>query len=132
MTLARQTKRTLFEGSLRRRLVVQLLLVAAGLAVALALTVRITANQAAEATQDAILGAATTSIAEQLRGTDQGVDLDLAYSTFSMLGAIGEDRLFYRILIGNETVTGYDDLPLPDRHLRRWNRCSIPAPIAAM
>jgi two-component system, OmpR family, sensor histidine kinase TctE len=100
-------------GSLRVKLVVQLLAVAALLAVLLYLTVRITANRAAEATQDAILGAATTSIAEQLRATEDGIEVDLAYATFSMLGAMGQDRLFYRIDVGGETVTGYDDLPAP-------------------
>jgi len=101
-------------GSLRAKLVLQLLVVAAVLAVLLYFTVRTTADRAAEATQDAILGAATTSIAEQLRATEDGVDVDLAYATFSMLGAIGQDRLFYRIDIEGKTVTGYEDLPLPD------------------
>ncbi|MFT7057953.1 MAG: two-component system sensor histidine kinase TctE [Pseudorhodobacter sp.] len=101
-------------GSLRARLVLQLLVVAAVLAVLLYYTVRSTADRAAEATQDAILGAATTSIAEQLRATEEGIEVDLAYATFSMLGAIGQDRLFYRIDIGAETVTGYEDLPLPE------------------
>ncbi len=30
-----------------------------------------------------------------------------------MLGSIGEDRVFYRILVESETVTGYPDLPVP-------------------
>lgn len=101
-------------GSLRAKLVVQLLVVAAVLAVLLYFTVRTTADRAAEATQDAILGAATTSIAEQLRATEDGIEVDLAYATFSMLGAIGQDRLFYRIDIGGKTVTGYDDMPPPE------------------
>ena len=100
-------------GSLRARLVLQLLVVAAVLAVLSYFTVRAAADRAAEATQDAILGAATTTIAEQMRATDDGIEVDLAYATFSMLGAMGQDRLFYRIDIGSETVTGYDDLPLP-------------------
>jgi two-component system, OmpR family, sensor histidine kinase TctE len=102
-----------YAGSLRRRLVLQLLGVAAVLAVFLYVSVRVASNDAAEATQDAILGAATTAIAEQLRATETEVEIDLPYSTFSMLGAMGEDRLFYRIDVGQDTVTGYDDLPLP-------------------
>ena len=31
-----------------------------------------------------------------------------------MLGSNGEDRVFYRILVDGETLTGYDDLPLPE------------------
>jgi two-component system, OmpR family, sensor histidine kinase TctE len=104
---------TNFAGSLRRRLVLQLLGIAAVLAVFLYVSVRVASNDAAEATQDAILGAATTAIAEQLRATETEVEIDLPYSTFSMLGATGEDRLFYRIDVGTQTVTGYDDLPLP-------------------
>ncbi|MDP2738793.1 MAG: sensor histidine kinase [Pseudorhodobacter sp.] len=109
----RGKKPAAFAGSLRRRLVLQLLGVAAVLAVLLYFTVRSASNDAAEATQDAILGAATTAIAEQLRATETEVEIDLPYSTFSMLGAMGEDRLFYRIQVGAETVTGYADLPLP-------------------
>ncbi|MDN5788043.1 sensor histidine kinase [Pseudorhodobacter sp.] len=100
-------------GSLRARLVLQLVAVAAVLAVMLYFTVRSTADRAAEATQDAILGAATTSIAEQLRAGEVGVEVDLAYATFSMLGAMGQESLFYRIDIAGKTVTGYDDMPLP-------------------
>ncbi|MDZ4136476.1 MAG: sensor histidine kinase N-terminal domain-containing protein, partial [Paracoccaceae bacterium] len=63
-------------------------------------------------TQDAILGAATTAIADQLRSSGDGVEIDLPYSTFAMLGAMGQESLFYRIDVGNVVVTGYDDLPL--------------------
>jgi len=104
-----------FAGSIRRRLVLQLLVVAAVLAVLLYLSIRDVASDAVEATQDSVLGAATTTVAEQLRGAEDGVDIDIPYSAFSMLGSISDDRVFYRILIGGETVTGYDDLPLPDK-----------------
>ena len=102
-----------FAGSIRRRLVLQLLAVAAVLAALLYLSVRSVADSAVEATQDGILGAAATAVAEQLRGGDEGVEIDIPYSAFSMLGATGQDRVFYRILVAGQTVTGYDDLPLP-------------------
>ena len=57
-----------FAGSIRRRLVLQLLVVAAVLAVLLYLSVRQVAGDAVEATQDSVLGAATTTVAEGLRG----------------------------------------------------------------
>ena len=101
-------------GSIRRRMVIQLLLVAALLSALLYLSVRSVAFSAVETTQDRILGAATLAIAEELRGGAEGVSVDIPYAAFSMLGAIGEDRVFYRILIAGETVTGYDDLPLPE------------------
>jgi two-component system sensor histidine kinase TctE len=100
--------------SLRRRLLVQLLTIAAVLAVLLYLTVRTVAGQAAEATQDGILGAATLAIAEKLRAGPERVDIDLPYDAFSVLGSISEDRVFYRIDAGGETLTGYADLPLPE------------------
>ena len=100
-------------GSLGRRLLVQLLFVAAILSALLYLAVRAVANQAAESSHDNILGASAAAIAEQL-GTDaDGILIDIPYSAFSMLGAISDDRVFYRIDIDDETATGYEDLPLP-------------------
>ncbi|MBI1218672.1 MAG: HAMP domain-containing protein [Rhodobacteraceae bacterium] len=101
--------------SLRQRLMLQLLVIAAVLAVLLYLTVRTVAGRAAEATQDGILGAATIAIAEQLRGSEAGVSVDIPYSAFSILGSISEDRIFYRIDVAGQTLTGYDDLPLPPK-----------------
>jgi two-component system, OmpR family, sensor histidine kinase TctE len=100
--------------SLRRRLILQLLLGAAIMALALYLAVRTTAERATEASQDAILTAAAASVADGLRGTEEGVEIDLNRATFSMVAAAGEDRLFWRVEVGGETLTGYDDLPLPD------------------
>ncbi|WP_347311719.1 sensor histidine kinase N-terminal domain-containing protein [Defluviimonas sp. SAOS-178_SWC] len=100
--------------SLRLRLVLQLLGIAAVLAIVLYFTVRTVADQAAEATQDGVLGAATLAIAERLQGGDDDVDVDLPYEAFSILGSISADRVFYRIDAAGQTLTGYDDLPLPD------------------
>lgn len=99
--------------SLRRRLVVQLLALAAVAALALYIAVRTSSESASQATQDAILGAATLAMAEGLRPVEGGAEVDIDPGTFSMLAAMGEERLFYRVLIGGQTVTGYDDLPLP-------------------
>jgi two-component system, OmpR family, sensor histidine kinase TctE len=101
--------------SLRRRLITQLLLLAAVLAVFLYFAVRLGAERASEATQDAILGAATTAIADQVRSVEGGAEVNLPHGTFSMLGAVGEARVFYRIDVGGQTITGYDDLPPPGR-----------------
>lgn len=100
--------------SLQLRLVLQLLAIAAVLAIVLYLTVRTVADQAAEATQDGVLGAATLAIAERLQGGEGGVGVDLPYEAFSILGSISADRVFYRIEAGGATLTGYEDLPLPD------------------
>jgi two-component system sensor histidine kinase TctE len=100
-------------NSLGRRLLLQLLLVAAVLSALLYLAVRSVANQAAIAAHDNILGASATAIAEQLSASDGEVLIDIPYSAFSMLGTISEDRVFYRIDSNRETITGYEDLPLP-------------------
>lgn len=100
--------------SLRLRLVLQLLGIAAVLAIVLYFTVRTVADQAAEATQDGVLGAATLAIAESLQGGEDGVGVDLPYEAFSILGSISADRVFYRIEAGGRTLTGYEDLPLPE------------------
>lgn len=98
--------------SLRRRLLGQLLLVFAGLAVLLYLSVQAVAGRAADATQDNILGASAIAIAEQVRVVAGAVTVDLPYAALEMLGLAGEDRVFYRIASDKGgVITGYEDLP---------------------
>jgi len=98
--------------SLRRRLLGQLLLVFAGLAVLLYLSVQAVAGRAADSTQDTILGASAIAIAEQVRVGEAGLTVDLPYAALEMLGLSGEDRVFYRIATSaGQLVTGYEDLP---------------------
>ncbi len=100
-------------GSIRQRLTFQLLAVAAILSLLLYVAVRTFANQAAEDTQDEILAASATAIADELRSERDKVTLDIPYSSLSMLGAISDDRVFYRVVVDGITLTGYDDLPIP-------------------
>lgn len=99
--------------SIRRRMTWQLLVVAGLLAALLYLSTRIVAQDAVEQTLDRILGSATLAIAEELRSGPHGIDVDIPYSAFSMLGAMGDDRIFYRIAVEDRLLTGYDDLPGP-------------------
>ncbi len=101
-------------GSIRRRLFLQLVAIAALLSVSLFFVIRGLAETAAEATQDGILAASATSIADALRSDAGAITLDLPYSALSMLGAINQDRVFYRVVVDGATLTGYDDLPSPD------------------
>jgi len=101
--------------SLRRRLVGQLVVLAAGLALVLYIAVRVGAERASQATLDAVLGAAAQGLAEEMRAAEGGVLFDVPPGTFSMLAAMGEERIFYRVDVGGQTVTGYPDLPLPRR-----------------
>lgn len=91
---------------------VQLAVVAALLSLAFFLVVRVVAERAAEETQDNILAASAVSIADALYLDRGEVSLELPYSAFSMLGAISQDRVFYRIVAGGDTLTGYEDLPI--------------------
>ncbi|MBX2804372.1 MAG: sensor histidine kinase [Hyphomicrobiales bacterium] len=100
-------------GSLRWRLLLQLLLVAAILSVALYFTVRALAQQAAETTQDNILIASATAISEAVRVERNEILVDVPYSALTMLGSVAEERVFYRITADGLTVTGYNDLPAP-------------------
>lgn len=99
--------------SLRRRLVWQFVALSALLVVALFFAVRFAAERASRASQDAVLGAAVISVGDGIRAVDEGLELDLPYATFSMLGAMGDERIFYSLMIGDRLVTGYDGLPRP-------------------
>lgn len=99
--------------SLRRRLVWQFLVLSAVLVLGLFLVVGWVADRASQASQDAVLGAAVTAITEGIRSVDEGLELDLPYATFSMLGAMGDERIFYLLTVAGQGVTGYEDLPPP-------------------
>lgn len=102
-------------GSIRRRLVIQLAAIAALLSVALFLSVRSVAERAAADTQDNVLAASATSIADALYSEGGQIRLELPYSALSMLGTIGQDRVFYRVMADGAPLTGYADLPVaPD------------------
>ena len=96
--------------SIGQRLTILLAGIAAVLAILSWWMVTSFAREAAERTQDNVLVASATTIAEALRSEQGTILLELPYSAFAMLGAIGEDRVFYRVAADGETLTGYDDL----------------------
>lgn len=104
-------------GSIGRRLTLLLAGVAALLSFLSWSLVTGLAREAAERTQDNVLVASATTIAETLRSEQGEVRLELPYSAFSMLDAIGEDRVFYRVTAAGVLLTGYADLPDPDKAL---------------
>ncbi len=99
-------------GSIRRRLVIQLSVVAAILSLIFILSVRTVGKNTAQTTQDSVLLAAATSISDSLRMERGRIVVDIPYSAFSMLGAVSEDRIYYRIDVDGITETGYEDLPV--------------------
>lgn len=98
-------------GSIRRRLFVQLAVIAAILSMVFFLAVRVVAEQTVIDSQDKILAASATSIADTLNSERGAIRLEIPYSALSMLGAITEDHVFYRVVVDGKTLTGYDDLP---------------------
>lgn len=105
-------------GSIRRRLIVQLALVAALLSLLFFFAVRVVAERAASDTQDNILAASATSIADAVYLEQDNVQLELPYPSLSMLGTISDDRVFYRVLSDGETLTGYGDLPVVQKQAK--------------
>lgn len=98
--------------SLRWRLLVPLVSVAIVISLLFLLVMRQITEQAVQATQDALLKTAVSSILEHTRSTDDNVEIDLPYDVFTMLGAISEDKIYYRIDLDGDLLTGYEELAL--------------------
>lgn len=101
------------EFSLRRRLIWQFVALFVLLMIMLFFAVRFAADRASRASLDAVLGAAVISVADGLKVVDEGFELELPYATFSMLGAMGDERVFYSLTTDQRLITGYPDFPQP-------------------
>ena len=101
--------------SIRNRLLIQLGCVAFAISLCLFLITRIVVLQAITATQDGLLTAAIQSVIDKIYVVENSVSVDLPYDTFSLLGALGEDRIFYRIDDNGQFLTGYLDFPMPHK-----------------
>ncbi len=99
------------QGSIRRRLLAQLLIGAALLAVLIVYVVRGYARDLASDAQDNILAASVTAILDATVIRNGALSVDIPYSAFSMLGNVSQDRIFYAIRRNGEIITGYEDLP---------------------
>lgn len=98
-------------ASIRNRLLIQLGAVTFAISIGLFLLVRLVIIQTVTVTQDGLLTAALQSVVDKIYVIDQAVTVDLPYDTFSLLGAVGEDRIFYQILENGRLLTGYRDFP---------------------
>ena len=75
-------------------------------------------NRAAVATADMafdrLLTASAEAIAEDVAYRDGEFVVDLPYAALELLESNIQERIFYRVVSpAGQTVTGYDDLPLP-------------------
>jgi len=84
------------QGSIRQRLLIMLLLSAAGIAILLYVVVQSVAEQIAQESQDNILAASAISILDSARVVE---------------GDVTDERAFYAIRLNDEFLSGYPDLP---------------------
>ena len=102
------------QGSIRRRLLLVQLAGAAALAVLLYFVVLSVTRQVAQQSQDNVLTASALSILGSARVSGGEIVIDLPYSALSMLDSVTDERVFYAIWLGDEFLSGYQDLPRPD------------------
>ena len=99
------------QGSLRLRLASFLIATGAIMAGVLVAIFLFFARQITTEAQDSQLLASTTSILESAAFEEGQLVIDIPYSAFSMLGAVSDDRVFYRIQIDDTFLSGYEGLP---------------------
>ncbi len=102
------------EWSLRRRLLLWLLIPLLILGALLLFDAFRAARNAADQAYDKLIAASALAIADRVVATDGGLDIDLPYVALEMLATPADDRVFYRISDSDGAfVTGYQDLPQP-------------------
>ncbi|WP_264212305.1 sensor histidine kinase [Leisingera thetidis] len=97
-------------GSIRRRLLLQLVGSAALLAALLFFAVLGFVRTVAEESHDRILLASAASILESVSVQSGELTADIPYAALSMLGNVSDDRVFYRVASPDGVITGYPDL----------------------
>ncbi len=101
--------------SLRRRLMLNMLLPAAALAVALGAGGWLMIRNVVEAAHDRLLDGSVLAIAERLTvDEDNAVTVDLPPVALGMLESQAHDSIYYNVTYDGAPVTGYQDLPRPD------------------
>ena len=98
--------------SIKQRLVLQLGIVTILIAFSLFFLLKNITNQIMTTTQDRLLTASLNSIIDKFYTSNKDISLDLPYDTFSLLGAISEDKLFYKIDYNDKFLTGYQKFPM--------------------
>ncbi|WP_336489283.1 sensor histidine kinase [Methylobacterium nigriterrae] len=100
--------------SLRRGLMMRMLLPATALAVVLGLGGALVIRDVVETTHDRLLDGSVLAIAERLSlDEDNEVTVDLPRVALGMLESQAQDRIYYSVSYQGQLVTGYRDLPRP-------------------
>jgi len=116
--------------SLKARLVATMALLFLAGMMAMHLAVRGYSMRAADLSYDRLLAGSALSIAETFSIDGTQVRVDIPYAALDMLSAAPEDRVFYRVFgPGEETITGYEDLPrMPASRIRGQDPSELPTP----
>lgn len=100
-------------GSLRNRLAITLIAGVAFLSLLLYFAVRDYAVKIAQQSQDSILLASVISILDTASIQQGKIEVDMPYSSFSMLSTLTDDRVFYAIYQNDVLLSGYEKLSVP-------------------
>ncbi|MBX2830844.1 MAG: sensor histidine kinase N-terminal domain-containing protein [Rhodospirillales bacterium] len=106
-------------GSLRRRLVIWLLIPLLVISSLMLLEVRSNAVHSTNQAFDRALLSSALAIADRVVLIGGKIEVDVPYVALEMLTSSAEDRVFYQVsTVQGEFITGYEDLPpVPDRLL---------------
>ena len=99
-------------GSLRRSILVWLVLATAAIGVLALLDTRNEARRTARDVSDRVLIGSAMSISEAVTVTAEGgIAISIPFSALDMLSSTAQDQVFYRVDGPGGILTGYDDLP---------------------
>lgn len=102
-------------GSLRRRLILWLLVPMVALSALILANVSYSAQNTANQVYDRVLRGSGLAIAERVVVAENGqLEVDVPYVALEMLTSAAHDRVYYRVDSNGALITGYDDLPGSD------------------
>ena len=102
------------QPSLRRRLLLGLLVPTGVVAVVLGAGGSLLIHEVVQATSDRLLDGSVLAIAERIAVEDGELTVDLPRVALGMLETRTHDSVYYNVTYQGAVVTGYGDLPLPD------------------
>lgn len=100
--------------SLRRALLVNLLVPTSALAVAFGLAGLVLINKTIESAYDRVLDGSVKAIAERVTVEENEISVDLPQVALGMLETRANDSIYYSVTYDQKPVTGYQDLPRAD------------------
>ncbi|AEY02875.1 signal transduction histidine kinase [Oceanimonas sp. GK1] len=114
--------------ALRRRLLALSGIVLAALALLALVLMQGYARRTADRSYDMMLGSAVLQLGQSVRHSSRGFAVDLPVAAFATLAQAPNDRVFYRISVNGEVLTGYGDLPAPPPRAATARTLTQPGP----